>query len=218
MLLIPVFRSGSISAGGLGPVRLRGTAGATLWEAETHMKIAGLPLTRRSTIDQAGSLAVALSLVMMLPVTVSAVPVIFQVSGPGSGFIQAAPSGLATTFDNPSYTNFATFSDPRLFSPIGSAVTDIGFFVPGTAGAVPAATAGFGAVFSDADASANASLSFSSGNVSLGVSETGALDISVMDDFLYKDPAVLPKPATLVLFGAVALGLGLTARRRSAQR
>jgi hypothetical protein len=286
------------------------------------MKIARLPLTRRSTIDQACRLAVALLLVMMLPATASAVPVnIFQASGadaaaiqatvdtfraalgdpnngnaagplatgrreinwdgggqattesltpfngfrntrgaqfttpaPGTAFIQAPPSGLATRFTNPSYENFLTFSDPRLFSPVGSTLTEVRFFVPGTDGAVPAASTAFGAVFSDVDASANASLSFFntsggplgsffvpaannglsflgvmfpeligkvqilSGNVPLGAaSETGAIDMIVMDDFLYKEPAVVPEPATLVLLGVSALALGLTGRRRSAQ-
>ena len=176
----------------------------------------------------------------------------FTTPAPGSGFIQAPPSGLATQFNNPTYANFATFSDPRLFSPIGSTLTDVGFFIPGTNGGTPAATLGFGAVFSDVDVTGNASLHFFntsgdslgvfpvlaatannglsflgvvfpeligkveilSGNVPLGVSESGAIDIIVMDDFLYKEPAVVPEPATLVLLGASALGLGLAARRK----
>jgi hypothetical protein len=173
----------------------------------------------------------------------------FTTPAPGTGFIQAPPSGLATTFNNASYASFGTFSDPRLFSPIGSTLTDVGFFVPGTNGAVPAATGGFGAVFSDVDSSANASLSFFntagvsqgsffvpaandglsflgvifpeligkveilSGNVPLGVSESGAIDIVVMDDFLYKEPAVVPEPSTLLLLGAATLGLGFATRR-----
>jgi hypothetical protein len=174
----------------------------------------------------------------------------FTTAAPGSGFIQAPPSGLATTFSNPSYANFATFSAPRLFSPIGSTLTDVKFFVPGTAGGVPAATAGFGAVFSDVDVSTNASLSFFStsgdplgsfpvpaannglsflglifpdqfigrvqilsGNVPLGVSESGAIDVIVMDDFLYREPTVVPEPSTLLLLGAAAIGLRFVARR-----
>jgi hypothetical protein len=70
---------------------------------------------------------------------------------PGSGFVQAPPSGLATTFGNASYANvFKTFSPLRLFSPIGSNVTEVQFFIPGT-GTVPAVVSGFGAVFSDVD-------------------------------------------------------------------
>jgi PEP-CTERM motif-containing protein len=83
-----------------------------------------------------------------------------QFTTPGTGFIQAPPSGLATTFNNPTYSSFQTFSAPRLFSPIDSTITNVGFFVPGTNGAQPATVGGFGAVFSDVDSSANASITF----------------------------------------------------------
>lgn len=70
----------------------------------------------------------------------------------GTGFVQAPPSGLASAavFNNPSYaTIFAAFSLSRLFSPIGSNVTDIDFFVPG--GGPATTTTGFAAVFTDVD-------------------------------------------------------------------
>jgi len=70
----------------------------------------------------------------------------------GTGFVQAPPSGLASgaVFNNPNYaTIFTAFSPSRLFSPIGSNVTDIDFFVPG--GGAPATTRGFAAVFADVD-------------------------------------------------------------------
>lgn len=73
----------------------------------------------------------------------------------GSGFVQAPPKGLADFFGNPSYeTIFKAFSPARLFSPIGSNVTDTLFFVPGSVPGVseaPATTRGFGVVFSDID-------------------------------------------------------------------
>jgi hypothetical protein len=71
----------------------------------------------------------------------------------GTGFVQAPPSGLAAAnvFNNPSYaTIFTPFSASRLFSAIGSNITDVTFFVPG-AGTVPTTTKGFGAVFADVD-------------------------------------------------------------------
>ena len=69
----------------------------------------------------------------------------------GTGFVQAPTSGLATTFGNPSYeTIFQSFSPVRLFSPIGSKITDAHFFIPG-GGEIPATTRAFGAVFSDVD-------------------------------------------------------------------
>jgi hypothetical protein len=70
---------------------------------------------------------------------------------PGSGFVQAPVEGLAETFDNPTYADiFQPFSPVRLFTPIGSRVTEVRFFVPGGED-IPATTAGFGAVFTDVD-------------------------------------------------------------------
>ena len=79
---------------------------------------------------------------------------------PGTGFVQAPPSGgagggLAGTmvFNNPTYaTIFSTFSPSRLFSPLGSNITDGLFFIPGTNGGTPATVRGFGAVFTDVHA------------------------------------------------------------------
>lgn len=76
---------------------------------------------------------------------------------PGTGLSQAPPSGgpqggLADLFRNPTYgTIFSTFSPLRLFTPVGSNVTEAVFFVPGTNGIEPATVSGFGAVFTDVD-------------------------------------------------------------------
>jgi hypothetical protein len=76
---------------------------------------------------------------------------------PGSGLSQAPPDGgaqggLAALFNNPTYaTSFVAFSAPRLFTPVGSRVTNGLFFLPGTTGATPAVVTGFGAVFTDVD-------------------------------------------------------------------
>ena len=76
---------------------------------------------------------------------------------PGTGFIQAPPTGapdggLATFFGNATYaTIFSTFSPLRLFTPVGSNITDVTFFLPGTNGVTPATVNAFGAVFSDVD-------------------------------------------------------------------
>ena len=178
-------------------------------------------------------------------------------STPGTGFVQAPPSGLASdpTFGNPTYAGFDVFSSPRLFSPIGSTLTNVTFSVPGTNGGIPATVSGFGAVFSDVDTPAGASLSFLyasgvslgtffvptannglsffgalfpgelvsqiqiiSGNVPLGPSESGAIDIIVMDDFLYSEPAPIPEPTTLLLLGTTMAGLGLARWRRRGQQ
>jgi hypothetical protein len=80
-----------------------------------------------------------------------------QFTTPGTGLSQApasggAQGGLAVLFDNPTYgTIFSAFSPFRLFTPVGSNVTEAFFFVPGTNGADPATVSGFGAVFTDVD-------------------------------------------------------------------
>ncbi len=61
---------------------------------------------------------------------------------PGTGFVQAPPAELDPDV-------FGLFSAQRIFSPIGSNITDVSFFIPGTNGSVPATVSGFGAVFTD---------------------------------------------------------------------
>ena len=77
-----------------------------------------------------------------------------QFTTPGTGLTQATPAGLASAavFNNPTYTvAFKAFTDFRLFSPVGSNVTDTFFFVPGSNGTARAGVKGFGAVFTDVD-------------------------------------------------------------------
>src|SRR5262249_4689651 len=78
----------------------------------------------------------------------------------GTGFVQAPPApdpalfppgGLAGLFHNPTYGTISRRSSPlRLYSAIGSNVTEVDFFVPG-GGNTPATTTGFGAIFTDVD-------------------------------------------------------------------
>ena len=80
-----------------------------------------------------------------------------QFTTPGTGLSQAPPSGglqggLVGLFNNPSYgTAFRAFSPLRLFTPVGSNVTNAAFFVPGSNGNVAATVSGFGVVFTDVD-------------------------------------------------------------------
>ena len=86
---------------------------------------------------------------------------------PGTGFVQAPatadtvqfpPGGMAGQFNNPTYgTIFTAFSASRLFSAIGSNITDVTFFVPVAPGGIkePATVTGFGAVFTDVDKRGN---------------------------------------------------------------
>jgi hypothetical protein len=80
-----------------------------------------------------------------------------QFKTPGLGLSQGPPSGglqggLAVLFANPNYAKiFRTFSLSRLFTPVGSNITEASFSIPGTNGTAPAAVRGFGAVFTDVD-------------------------------------------------------------------
>ena len=80
-----------------------------------------------------------------------------QFTTPGAGLSQAPPSGgpqggLAGLFNNATYgTIFSTFSPLRLFTPVGSNISNALFFLPGSNGTVRATVSGFGAVFTDVD-------------------------------------------------------------------
>jgi hypothetical protein len=80
-----------------------------------------------------------------------------QFTTPGLGLSQAPPSGgaqggLAVLFGNPTYaTIFRTFSPSRLFTPVGSNITQALFFIPGSNGLQSATIRAFGAVFTDVD-------------------------------------------------------------------
>jgi hypothetical protein len=75
-----------------------------------------------------------------------------QFTTPGEGLSQATPGGLGVLFSNASYgTIFSAFSPLRLFTPVGSNITEALFFLPGSNGTMPATVSGFGAVFTDVD-------------------------------------------------------------------
>ena len=75
-----------------------------------------------------------------------------QFNTPGTGFLVSAdssnPTATPIAFGYP--LDFVPFSAERLFSPVGSNVTDVTFFVPGTL--TPGTVTGFGAIFSDVEA------------------------------------------------------------------
>jgi hypothetical protein len=77
-------------------------------------------------------------------------------STPGTGLMVSADSDNPTKtlprFGNlnPAYaSSFKVFSQERLFSPVGSNIADLRFFVPGSS--TPAVVRGFGAVYTDID-------------------------------------------------------------------
>ncbi len=77
---------------------------------------------------------------------------------------------------NPTYSAiFQPFSQQRLFSPIGSNIVDLTFFIPGSA--TPAVTRGFGAVYTDVDDIGNTAFEyFDAGGQSLGTFSTPVSD------------------------------------------
>ncbi len=84
-------------------------------------------------------------------------------STPGSGFQVSVRSGNPTVTAhrfgniNPNYPfDFQTFSPERLFTALGSTITDVTFFVPGTSSL--AFTNGFGVVFTDVDSTTSTTL------------------------------------------------------------
>ena len=88
------------------------------------------------------------------------------------------PTATAPLFANinPTYASiFHTFSPQRLFSPIGSNIVDLTFFVPGTT--TPAVTRGFGAVYTDVDDVGNTAFEyFDAAGQSLGTFSTPVSD------------------------------------------
>ena len=81
---------------------------------------------------------------------------------PGSGVQVSANEGVAPVrfgTINPTYAQaFTTFSPQRLFAALGATVTEVTFFVPGTA--TPATVSGFGAVFTDVDQAGRTTLEY----------------------------------------------------------
>ncbi len=89
-------------------------------------------------------------------------------STPGTGFLVSAdssnPTATAPLFGFPS--DFSTFSAQRLFTALNSNITDVSFFIPGTA--VAGMTNGFGVVFTDIEVPNATSIQlFGAGGVSL---------------------------------------------------
>lgn len=77
-------------------------------------------------------------------------------STPGSGFLLSADDNPGTTPPVFGFggSDFAPFSQQRIFTPTGSLITTVDFFIPGQPG-VAGTTRGFGAIFIDAETAAS---------------------------------------------------------------
>ncbi len=104
---------------------------------------------------------------------------------------------------NPSYVGiFQTFSAERLFSPVGSNIADLTFFVPGSD--TPAVSRGFGAVYTDIDTTHTAFEYFDIDGNSLG--KYGA---PIADEGLSFLGVIFPEPIVhrvRISYGTGALG------------
>lgn len=128
---------------------------------------------------------------------------------PGTGMMISAdsdnPAGVLPRFGNinPQYVDiFQTFSPERLFSPVGSNIVNMNFFIPGTN--TPAAVRGFGAVYTDVDTNHTAFEYFDIDGQSLGKFET-----PIADNGLSFLGVVFPEPLVFrveVRYGTGALG------------
>ena len=79
-------------------------------------------------------------------------------STPGTGFMVSANAGLAAPVLFGFNSDFQTFSSQRLFTAVNSNITDVHFFIPGTANATT--TSAFGLVFTDVEVAGLTKLEF----------------------------------------------------------
>lgn len=128
---------------------------------------------------------------------------------PGEGLMVSAdednPYGALPRFGNinPQYADiFKTFSEEKLFSPVGSNLVVITFFVPGTN--TPAAVRGFGAVYTDVDTDHTAFEYFDKEGSSLGQFQTPIADNGLSFLGVVFDQAVVARVE--VKYGTGALG------------
>lgn len=128
---------------------------------------------------------------------------------PGEGLMVSAnasnPNGTLPRFGNinPQYAEiFKTFSEEKLFSPIGSNLVTITFFVPGSN--TPATVRGFGAVYADVDTTHTAFEYFDKDGNSLGSFETPIADNGLSFLGVVFDDAIIA--SVEVRYGTGALG------------
>src|SRR5712691_1267072 len=168
----------------------------------------------------------------------------FQVSGTPVEFgnINATYPGLFQTFSLPRLftalgsnvldVNFFVpgTTIPALTRGFGSVFTDVDLANTTSLQFFDASNTSLGTFFVPAGPVANQSLSFlgvdfgsnivsrvriTNGNAALGPNEAGAVDLLVMDDFLFGEPVAVPEASTLMLLFGGLLGLGVMWRWRN---
>ena len=153
-------------------------------------------------------------------------PGLFQTFSPQRLFTALGNNVLDVNFFVPGTTT------PALTRGFGSVFTDVDLANVTSLQFFDASNTSLGTFFVPAGTVANESLSFlgvdfgsnivsrvriTSGNAALGPNETGALDLVVMDDFLFGEPvAAVPEASTLMLLSGGLLGLGVMWRWRNA--
>ena len=104
---------------------------------------------------------------------------------------------------NPAYAEeFKAFSPEKLFSPVGSNIADVTFFVPGTN--TPAVVRGFGAVYTDIDTEHTAFEYFDADGKSLGKYGAPVADKGLSFLGVVFDEPIIAK--VRVAYGTAALG------------
>ena len=109
-------------------------------------------------------------------------------STPGTGFLVSANAGFATPTLFGFSSDFQPFSAQRLFTAVGSNITDVRFFTPGTA--VVATTSAFAAIFVDVEVA--------------GLTKIEYFDAS--DALLFAQDALVAGNQGMSFLGAVANG------------
>ncbi len=129
----------------------------------------------------------------------------FRVSGATTDAGAGQPAAANFGDINATYTaTFQQFTPQRLFTSLGSTITDVDFFVPGTS--TPALTRGFGAIFADIDTFGSTIISmFDASNASLGSFNAPVGNLSFLG-VSFTNPIV---SRVRITSGNVALGAGI---------
>jgi len=150
-------------------------------------------------------------------------PSLFQTFSPQRLFTALGSNSLDVNFFVPGSAT------PALTRGFGSVFTDVDlpnttsieFFAANNVSLgvffVPVANEGLSFLGVDFGSNIVSRVRITSGNAALGPSEAGALDLVVMDDFLFGEPvAAVPEASTLMLLFGGLLGLGVMWRWRNA--